>query len=316
MQLSYVSGPSSQPLLGETLGACLDRIAAAHPDAEALVSCHQSLRYTYQELRIEVERIARGSLALGVEPGDRVGIWSANCAEWLILQYAAAKAGAILVNINPAYRLRELEYALRQSGVSILVLARRFRNTDYVDLLTQLAPELRTSSSTPLSLQRLLALRTVVYLGLDGSPGGVSWASLGARGEEVPPSALAARESPLQFDSAVNIQYTSGTTGAPKGATLSHHNFLYTHPAVADVQVIGVPDPKYGEEVCAWVRLHDRHEATIEDIREYCRGQIATYKIPRYVRFTTDFPMTVTGKIQNYRVREISIAELGLEAVR
>jgi fatty-acyl-CoA synthase len=557
---SYVSGSSGQPLLGETIGACFDRIAAAHPDAEALVSCHQSLRYTYEGLRTEAERIARGLLALGVEPGDRVGIWSPNCAEWLILQYAAAKAGAILVNVNPAYRLRELEYALRQSGVSVLVLARRFRNTDYVELLTELAPELRTSCSTALSVQRLPGLRTVVYLGPDDSPGGLSWASLGARGAGVPPSALVERESRLQFDSAVNIQYTSGTTGAPKGATLSHHNilnngyfigerlrytpldrvclpvpfyhcfgcvlgnlaalthgsaivlpgesfdaeaclrtvqderctslygvptmfiaelqhpsfgdyrldslrtgimagapcpieimrqviermhmsevticygmtetspvsfqsevnddletrvstigsihphleckivdpatgaivprgepgelctrgysvmlgywndapstaaaidearwmhtgdlavmrddgytrisgrlkdmiirggeniypreieeFLYTHPAVADVQVIGVPDAKYGEEVCAWVRLHDRHQATIEEIREYCRGQIATYKIPRYVRFSTDFPMTVTGKIQKYRMREISMTELGLEPAR
>jgi fatty-acyl-CoA synthase len=557
---SYVSGPSSQSLLGETIGACFDRIAAAHPDAEALISCHQSLRYTYEGLRREVERIARGLLALGVEPGDRVGIWSPNCAEWLILQYAAAKAGAILVNVNPAYRLRELEYALRQSGVSVLVLARRFRNADYVELLTELAPELRTSDSTPLNAQRLPALRTVVYLGPDGSPGGLSWASLGARGDGVPAAALVERESRLQFDSAVNIQYTSGTTGAPKGATLSHHNilnngyfigerlrytprdrvclpvpfyhcfgsvlgnlaalthgsaivlpgesfdadaclrtvqderctslygvptmfiaelehpsfgryrldslrtgimagapcpieimrqvidrmhmsevticygmtetspvsfqsevnddletrvstigsihphleckivdpatgaivprgepgelctrgysvmlgywndapstaaaidearwmhtgdlavmrddgyarisgrlkdmiirggeniypreieeFLYTHPAIADVQVIGVPDAKYGEEVCAWVRLHDPHQASVEEIREYCRGQIATYKIPRYVRFSTDFPMTVTGKIQKYRMREISIAELGLEALK
>ena len=557
---SYVSGPSSQPLLGETIGACLDRVAAAHPEAEALVSCHQSLRYTYAELRVEVDRIARGLLALGVEPGDRVGIWSPNCAEWLILQYAAAKAGAVLVNVNPAYRLRELEYALRQSGVSILVLARRFRNTDYVELLTELAPELRTSSSTTLNVQRLPALRTVVFLGQDSNPGGLSWPSLRARGNDVPASALVEREARLQFDAAVNIQYTSGTTGAPKGATLSHHNilnngffigerlrytprdrvclpvpfyhcfgsvlgnlaalthgsavvlpgetfdpeaclrtvqderctslygvptmfiaelehssfgryrldslrtgimagapcpieimrqviermhmsevticygmtetspvsfqsevtddletrvstigsilphleckiidpatgavvprgepgelctrgysvmlgywddapstaaaidearwmhtgdlavmredgyarisgrlkdmiirggeniypreveeFLYTHPAIADVQVIGVPDAKYGEAVCAWVRLHDGHQATIEEIREYCRGQIATYKIPHYVRFTTEFPMTVTGKVQKYRMREISVTELGLEPAR
>src|SRR5262245_12479248 len=189
MTLSYVSGRSGQPLLGETIGACLDRVAAAHPNADALVSSHQSLRYTYSELRTDVERIARGLLALGVEPGDRVGIWSPNCAEWLIVQYAAAKAGAILVNVNPAYRLRELEYALRQSGVSVLVLARRFRNTDYVELLTEIAPELRASTSRPLTAERLPALRTVVYLGPDGSPGGLSWPSLGELGDRVPASA-------------------------------------------------------------------------------------------------------------------------------
>ncbi len=555
---SYVSGPSGVPLLGETIGACLDRIAARFPTSDALVSCHQGLRYTYRELRTETERVARGLLALGVARGDRVGIWSPNRAEWLIAQYAAAKAGAILVNINPAYRLRELEYALRQSGVSVLILARRFRNTDYVELLTGLAPEL-TSSGPPadLRVERLPSLRHVVYLGADPNPGGLSWNDLAARGDGVPDSRLAERESALQFDDAVNIQYTSGTTGLPKGATLSHHNilnngffvgerlryapgdrvcvpvpfyhcfgcvmgnlaalthagavvlpgetfdaeaclravqderctslygvptmfiaalehpafasyrldslrtgimagapcpvevmrqvmermhmsevtiaygmtetspvsfqsfvddpvatrvatigsilphleckivdasggvvahgeagelctrgysvmlgywdnpeattgvidaarwmhtgdlavmrddgyvtiegrlkdmiirggenvypreieeFLYTHPAVGDVQVIGVPDQKYGEEVCAWIRLRDGHTATEEGLRDFCRGQIASYKIPRYVRFSTEFPMTVTGKIQKFRMREISIAEIGLLA--
>src|SRR5512134_2433786 len=126
--ISYVSGPSNVPLLGETIGQCLDRIAATFGDRDALVSCHQQVRYSYHELHTEVERVARGLLALGVARGDRVGIWSANRAEWVITQYAAAKAGAILVNVNPAYRLRELEYALGQSGVSVLIAAQRFRN--------------------------------------------------------------------------------------------------------------------------------------------------------------------------------------------
>ena len=540
---SYVHGPSHIPLLGETIGECLDRITVACGERDALISCHQRVRYTYSELHREAERIACGLLALGVEPGDRVGIWSPNCAEWLIAQYALAKVGAITVNINPAYRLRELEYALQQSGVSVLIAARRFRDGDYVAMLNELAP-------------KLPSLRTVVYLGPDREQGGITWHDLAVQGESVAESRLRERESALQFDDSINIQYTSGTTGAPKGATLSHHSilnngffvgerlryttndriclpvpfyhcfgcvlgslaalthgsaivlpaesfdaeaclravqeerctslygvptmfiaqlehpafsryridslrtgimagapcpidvmrqvtermhmpevticygmtetspvsfqssvddplearvatvgtvhphieckivdprtgaavlrgepgelctrgysvmlgywndpeatalaidsarwmhsgdlaavredgyvnivgrlkdmiirggeniypreieeFLHGHPKIGDVQVIGVPDSKYGEEVCAWIRLREGKTATEEEIRDYCRGQIATYKIPRYIRFTTEFPMTVTGKIQKFRLREKMIQELGL----
>jgi len=524
----------------------LNRIVSAFGRHDALVSCHQGLRYTWGQLGATVDRAARGLLSLGVNRGDRVGIFSPNCAEWTITQYAAAKAGAILVNVNPSYRLRELGYALGQSGVSVLVASRGFRSTDYVAMLRQLRPELP-------------ALEHIVYLG-EGEPGHWSWNDLLGRGDATSELSLRERESLLQFDDPVNIQYTSGTTGSPKGATLSHHNilnngffigealaytagdriclpvpfyhcfgcvlgnlaalthgsavvlpgeafdadavlraveterctslygvptmfiaeldspcaryrldslrtgimagspcpievmrrvidrmhmpdvtiaygmtetspvsfqsamddpverrvstvgsihphleckivdpqsghvvprgeagelctrgyavmlgywddqaatdaaidrarwmhtgdlavmrddgavnivgrlkdmiirggeniypreieeFLYTHPAVSDVQVIGVPDVKYGEEVCAWIRLRDGHAATVDDIRDFCRGQIAAYKIPRYVRFTTEFPMTVTGKIQKFRMREISIVELGLgEAAR
>ena len=543
MTRSYVHGPSHIPLLGETIGECLDRITVACGERDALISCHQRVRYTYSELHREAERIACGLLALGVEPGDRVGIWSPNCAEWLIAQYALAKVGAMTVNINPAYRLRELEYALQQSGVSILIAARRFRDGDYVAMLNELAP-------------KLPSLRTVVYLGPDREQGGITWHELAVQGESVRESRLRERESALQFDDSINIQYTSGTTGAPKGATLSHHSilnngffvgerlryttndriclpvpfyhcfgcvlgslaalthgsaivlpaesfdaeaclravqeerctslygvptmfiaqlehpafsryridslrtgimagapcpidvmrqvtermhmpevticygmtetspvsfqssaddplearvatvgtvhphieckivdprtgaavprgepgelctrgysvmlgywndpeatalaidsarwmhtgdlaamredgyvnivgrlkdmvirggeniypreieeFLHAHPKISDVQVIGVPDSKYGEEVCAWIRLREGETATQEEIRDYCRGQIATYKIPRYIRFTTEFPMTVTGKIQKFRLREKMIQELGL----
>ena len=543
MTRSYVHGPSHIPLLGETIGECLDRITVACGERDALISCHQRVRYTYSQLHREAERIACGLLALGVEPGDRVGIWSPNCAEWLIAQYALAKVGAITVNINPAYRLRELEYALQQSGVSVLIAARRFRDGDYVAMLNELAP-------------KLPSLRTVVYLGPDREQGGITWHDLAVQGESVSKSRLRERESALQFDDSINIQYTSGTTGAPKGATLSHHSilnngffvgerlryttndriclpvpfyhcfgcvlgslaalthgsaivlpaesfdaeaclravqeerctslygvptmfiaqlehpafsryridslrtgimagapcpidvmrqvtermhmpevticygmtetspvsfqssvddplearvatvgtvhphieckivdprtgaavlrgepgelctrgysvmlgywndpeatalaidsarwmhtgdlaamredgyvnivgrlkdmiirggeniypreieeFLHGHPKIGDVQVIGVPDSKYGEEVCAWIRLREGKTATEEEIRDYCRGQIATYKIPRYIRFTTEFPMTVTGKIQKFRLREQMIQELGL----
>jgi fatty-acyl-CoA synthase len=547
--LSYVHGASSVPLIGETIGSHFDRIVAAHGNNDALVSRHQGRRYTYRELHAEVERCARGLLAIGVAKGERVGVWSPNRAEWLIAQYATAKIGAILVNINPAYRIRELEYALMQSGVAVLVAAPRFRATDYLAMLRDVGALGRNG--------RFPELRAVVMFDLPPESGNyMGWDQLLERGNDVTVDDLRAREATLEFDDAINIQYTSGTTGSPKGATLTHHNilnngffvgerlrltpadrvcvpvpfyhcfgmvlgnlaamthgativlpgeafdptacletveaerctalygvptmfiaelqhqdfarytldslrtgimagspcpievmhqvidrmhmrevticygmtetspvslqseaddpvdlrvstvgsihphvevkiadpvsgrtlqrgetgelctrgyvvmlgywnnpdatneaidagrwmhtgdlgvmrdngyvnivgrikdmiirggenvypreveeFLYTHPNVADVQVIGVPDAKYGEEICAWIRLKEGAQATQEEIQAFCRGQIATVKIPRYVRFTTEFPMTVTGKIQKYRMREISVEELGL----
>jgi fatty-acyl-CoA synthase len=540
---SYAHGTSETPLLGETIGACLDRIAGRFGERDALISCHQRIRYTYGELHREVERVACGLLSLGVERGDRVGVWSPNCAEWLISQYALAKLGAIMVNINPAYRFRELEHALSQSGVSVLIAAQAFRGANYVEMLEQVAP-------------KLSSLKTLVYLGANRAGRGMMWDELLAGASVVPISQLREREGLLQFDDPVSIQYTSGTTGNPKGAMLSHHNilnngffvgeqihyspddricmpvpfyhcfgcvlgnlaalthgsavvlpsesfdaeaclrtvqeerctslygvptmfiaqldhpafsryrldslrtgimagapcpvevmrqviermhmpevticygmtetapvsfqssphdriearvstigtvhphveckivdpqtgqivprgqsgelctrgylvmlgywndakatteaidgarwmhtgdfaimredgyvnivgrlkdmiirggeniypreieeFLYTHPKISDIQVIGVPDKKYGEEVCAWIRLREGQHATEDEIRDYCRGKIATYKIPRFIRFTTEFPMTVTGKIQKFRMREQMVKELGL----
>jgi len=540
---SYAHGTSETPLLGETIGACLDRIAGQFGERDALISCHQRIRYTYGELHREVERVACGLLSLGVERGDRIGVWSPNCAEWLIAQYGLAKVGAIMVNINPAYRLRELEHALSQSGVSVVIAAQAFRGANYVEMLEQVAP-------------KLSSLKTLVYLGTNRPGRGMMWDELLAGASVVPISQLREREALLQFDDAVSIQYTSGTTGNPKGATLSHHNilnngffvgeqihyrpddricmpvpfyhcfgcvlgnlaalthgsavvlpsesfdaeaclrtvqeerctslygvptmfiaqldhpdfsryrldslrtgimagapcpvevmrqviermhmpevticygmtetapvsfqssphdriearvstigtvhphveckivdpqtgqivsrgqrgelcargylvmlgywndakattdamdgarwmhtgdlaimredgyvnivgrlkdmiirggeniypreieeFLYTHPKISDIQVIGVPDKKYGEEVCAWIRLREGQHATEDEIRDYCRGKIATYKIPRFIRFTTEFPMTVTGKIQKFRMREQMVKELGL----
>lgn len=557
-ELAYVQGVSSTPLYGETIGQAFDRIVAAHSDNEALVARHQGLRYTYRELRTEVDLTARGLIAMGIAKGDRVGIWSPNRAEWAVVQYATAKIGAILVNINPAYRSRELEYALRQSGISLLVAAPRFRDADYAAMIRELVPEIETDRPGEIRSPALPDLSGVVYLGDEPPADEGAWRWEDVRGAAAGTSEddLAKRGTELDFDEPINIQYTSGTTGFPKGATLSHHNilnngffvgecqaltpadrlclplpfyhcfgmvlgnlafmthgatvvlpgeafdplscletveaerctalygvptmfiaelehpefdsfrldslrtgimagapcpvevmrraidrmnlrevtiaygmtetspvstqssttdslehrvgtvgsvhphvevrivdpatnrtvrrgepgelctrgyvvmlgywndpeatrqaidaghwmhtgdlavmledgyvnivgrikdmiirggenvypreveeFLYTHPGVADVQVIGVPDPKYGEAVCAWVKLKEGATETQESLREFCRGKIASYKIPSYVRLTDDFPMTVTGKVQKFRMREISTKELGL----
>jgi fatty-acyl-CoA synthase len=535
--LSYASGVSSLPLLGETIGENLRRTVDEHGEAEALVVPHQHYRATYRQLWEQVSLAARGLLARGVARGDRVGIWSPNRFEWVVVQFATARIGAILVNINPAYRVTELEYALRQSGVSFLLLARAFRQSDYVGMLgtvRTMCPELREA----------LVLE-------DG------WESLLRHGETVPEAALAAVESDLQCDDPINIQYTSGTTGFPKGATLSHHNilnngffvgeavnytpadrvcipvpfyhcfgmvlgnlactthgacivvpaeafdagevlrvteeerctslygvptmfiaeldhpdfeqtdlsrlrtgimagspcpvevmkqvqsrmhmrevticygmtetspvstqsalddplekrvgtvgrvhphvevkivdpetnrcvqrgatgelctrgysvmigywandaataeaidgarwmhtgdlatmdaagyvnivgrikdmiirggdniypreieeFLYGHPDVSDVQVIGVPSERYGEEVMAWIKPREGAHLTGETLEAFCRNQIAGNKIPRYWKFVDAFPMTVTGKVQKYLMREASVEELGLQ---
>jgi len=542
VMLSYSHGASGSALLGETIGTNLRRIAAAHPRAEVLVDAPTGRRWTYAAFDAETDTLARGLIAAGLRAGDRVGIWAPNCAEWVLLQYATAKAGVILVNINPAYRSHELRFALRQSGVRVLVSAQRFKTSDYRAMVGEVGPDLPD-------------LEDVIYL---GTP---QWDALLLAGRSGADAAgsdpLAAREAILSFDDPINIQYTSGTTGFPKGATLSHHNilnnaffigegcrytpadrvcipvpfyhcfgmvlgnlactthgsaivipaagfdpaetlrtvqaerctslygvptmfiaelalaefgsydlstlrtgimagspcpvevmkrvvsemhmtevticygmtetspvstqttadddmdsrvstvgrvhphveikiidpetgrvlprntpgelctrgysvmlgywdepaktaeaidaarwmhtgdlavmdeadylnivgrikdmvirggeniypreveeFLYAHPAIEDVQVIGVPDLKYGEELCAWIRLRPGQELDADQVREYCQGKIAHYKIPRYIRFTTDFPMTVTGKVQKFKMRETSITELGLE---
>jgi fatty-acyl-CoA synthase len=534
---SYVSGVSSTPLLGATIGATFDRTVARFGEREALVSRRQEQRYTYAELAEAVDRVARGLLAAGLEQGERVGIWAPNCTEWALVQFATAKLGIILVNINPAYRTSELEYALRQSGCRVLVAAQQFKSSDYVAMVEEVRPSVET-------------LEQVVFLD------GPDWDALLERGRDVDPGAVAERLAATQFDHPINIQYTSGTTGFPKGATLTHHNilnngyfvglgcryseedricipvpfyhcfgmvmgnlaaislgacmvipapafepvavletvqeerctslygvptmfiaeleherfgefdlsslrtgimagspcpietmrrvvsemhmeevticygmtetspvstqtgaddplekrvgtvgrvhphvevkvidpvterivprgetgelctrgysvmlgyweepektaeaidrgrwmhtgdlavmddegylrivgrskdmvirggenvypreieeFLYAHPDVADVQVIGVPDARFGEELMAWIVPRAGASLDQDAITEFCRGKIAHYKIPRYVQTVDEFPMTVTGKVQKFKLRERAIEELGL----
>jgi fatty-acyl-CoA synthase len=555
-QMSYAHGASSTPLIGETIGDFFDHIASRVPHHEALVSCHQTIRYSYEQLKQQCDQLARALMASDVVKGDRVGIWSPNCAEWILVQLSTAKIGAILVNINPAYRTGEAEYALRQSGCSVLIIAPPFKTSNYAEMIQELCPELVLCEPGSLSATRLPSLRTVVTLGKQNLTGAITWEQLLQRSGSVSPQALAERQATLQFDDPINIQYTSGTTGSPKGATLSHHSllnngffigermglttqdrlcipvpfyhcfgmvcsnlacithgatmvipapvfdplktleavanerctglqgvptmfiselavsdldcfdlsslrtgcmggspcpievmkqvttrmnmkeltviygmtetspvsfqsesatpiekrvctvgrvhphvqckiidpatgaivprgvtgellsrgylvmlgywanpeataaaidgagwmhtgdlatmdnegyvnivgrskdmvtrggeniypreieeFLYSHPKIQDVQVIGVPDEKYGEEVMAWVKLKAGVEATPEELRQFCVGKIAHFKVPRYWRFTDHFPMTVTGKVQKFRMREIATEELGL----
>ena len=559
---SYACGAGSQPLLGRCIGEMLDRSAAVYPNHDALIVRHQNKRYTYRQLRDEVELAARGLLRLGVKKGDRVGIWATNCAEWVVLQFATAKVGAILVNINPANRAFELEYVLRQSECQTLFLGEGFRDCDYIETLrgvleipsTEFAPGAREN----LRSEKLPHLGNVVFLGVRRQPGWMyAWRDLLEMAEEVPDQDLRTRESMLQFDDPINLQYTSGTTGMPKGATLTHHNivnnanfiaaamkftaedrlcipvpfyhcfgmvlanmvcvisgaamvipaaffdpletlraaaeehctalhgvptmfiaelehpefarfdltrlrtgimagspcpievmkrvvremhlremtiayglteaspvitqtttddpidlrvttvgkplphtevkiidvatgevvplgtpgelcargymvmkgyyrsseatraaitedgwlhtgdlatmdahgyvkitgrakdviirggeniypreveeFLFTCPGISDVQVVGVPDLKYGEQVVAWIKLEENARLAAEDIQKFCAGRIAAYKVPKHIKFVDSFPLTVTGKIQKFRMREISIQELKLE---
>ncbi len=206
-ETSYASGTSRVPLLGETIDANLKKAVERFGDREAVVDVAAGRRLTYRELDAEVERVARGLLARGVEKGDRVGIWAPNLLEWFLVQYATARIGAILVNINPAYRTHEVGYVLRQAGISTLVSAPSFRTSDYRAMIEEVRP------GQP-------ALRDVVYVGED------TWDALLADGETVDADAVAVRSAGLGFDDPINIQYTSGTTGFPKGATLSHHNIL------------------------------------------------------------------------------------------
>ena len=556
-QLSYVHGASGTPLIGDTIGVYFDRIAERFAECDALIVRHQQIRWTYGELKERVDAFAAGLLALGLKRGDRVGIWSPNNAEWVITQFATAKAGLILVNINPAYRLAELEYALNKAACVALVTAVQFKSSDYLAMLRELAPELTLAPPGNLHAPQLPELRLVITIGAHSELGMLRFEDVLDIAREAERHPLAPLAEELQFDDPINIQFTSGTTGFPKGATLTHHNilnngfflgqamkfterdrvcipvplyhcfgmvignlgcvthgaamvfpsegfdplttietieaerctavygvptmfiaemdhpdfakfdlsclrtgimagspcpievmkravtsmhlseivigygmtetspasfvsstddplerrvstvgramphveakiidaegrivprgtagelltrgylvmlgywddeektreaidpagwmhtgdlatiddegycnivgrikdmvirggenvypreieeFLYRHPKIQDVQVIGVPDPRYGEELCAWVRLHDGKSATVEEIRAFCQGQIAHYKVPRYVKFVEGFPMTVTGKIQKFLMRQQTIDELGLSA--
>jgi len=559
LALSQAQGATDVPLIEQTIGAFFDAMAARQPDHEALVSVHQGRRYTYRELNEAAHQLASALLRQGLQPGDRVGIWSHNNAEWALMQLATAQVGLVLVNINPAYRTSEVEYALNKVGCKLLVTMACFKTSDYLGMLRELAPEWSHGQPGALEAQQLPHLRTVVWIDEPGQgadePGLLRFSALLAQGDAADPR-VAQVAATLQATDPINIQFTSGTTGFPKGATLTHRNilnngffigecmqltpddrlcvpvplyhcfgmvlgnlacfthgstvvypndgfdaltvlqtvhderctglhgvptmfiaeldhprfkefdlstlrtgimagspcptavmqrvvddmhlseitiaygmtetspvscqsstdtpldkrvstvgtvqphlevkivnpdtgdtmppgqsgelctrgysvmhgywedpaktaeaidtdgwmhtgdlatmdtegyvnivgrikdlvirggeniypreieeFLYRHPAIQDVQVVGVPDAKYGEELCAWVIVKPGQTLDEEAVRAFCKGQIAHYKVPRHIRFVDGFPMTVTGKIQKFKIRDAMKDQLGL----
>jgi fatty-acyl-CoA synthase len=247
---SYVHGSSGPPLIGKTIGALLDEMSAANGSRDALVVAHQKIRWTYSELKSRSDAFASGLLSLGLEPGDRVGIWAPNCAEWTVAQFATAKAGLILVNINPAYRLSELEHVLRTVGCRALISAARFKTSDYIAMIRELVPELGNGGSD-LKSRRLPELRHVISIGNESYAGCLSFDRVLDRGKQLGNERLESVSATIQMDDAVNIQFTSGTTGLPKGATLSHHNLINNAFFVGEATGI---EP--GSRVCIPVPLY------------------------------------------------------------
>jgi fatty-acyl-CoA synthase len=285
-QPSYVSGMSDTELSGDTIGANLDRAVAAHPDREALVDCPSGRRWTYAELADAVDRLAAGLLADGVAKGDRVGIWAPNCPEWVLVQYATARIGAILVNINPAYRVHELEYVLRQSGISVLVSFTAYKTSDYRQMVEQVR------GACP-------DLRTVVYI---GEPSWDRVATGSAPGPE-----LAARAGELSCDDPINIQYTSGTTGFPKGATLSHHNILNNGFFVGELLRYTPQD-----RVCLPVPFYHCFGMVMGNLGATSHGACVVIPAPTFDPAATLRAVATERATSLYGVPTMFIAELGL----
>jgi fatty-acyl-CoA synthase len=247
---SYVHGSSGPPLIGKTIGALLDEVSAADGSRDALVVAHQNIRWSYAELKSRADAFASGLLSLGLEPGDRVGIWAPNCAEWTVAQFATAKAGLILVNINPAYRLSELEHVLRAVGCRALISAARFKTSDYIAMIRELVPELGNGAGD-LKSKRLPELRHVIAIGDGNHSGCLAFDWVLDRGKQLGNERLELVAATIQMDDAVNIQFTSGTTGLPKGATLSHHNLINNAFFVGEATGIAP-----GSRVCIPVPLY------------------------------------------------------------
>ncbi|MDR3765259.1 MAG: AMP-binding protein, partial [Acidobacteriota bacterium] len=233
--LSYSKGPDEPALTELCIGQVLDQMAERYPDSPALIVRQEALRYTWSEFRNEVDRAARGLMALGFRKGDRVGVWATNISQWVLMQFATAKSGVIMVNINLRFRAHELEFVLRQSGCRGLVMEREFRDCNYVETIQHLAPELEFCTPGELRAQRLPELKQVVYIGADTPAGMLNWKDMLERGgNEVTLDEFESRQDSLSCHDTINIQYTSGTTGQPKGAELSHYNVVNNGQFIGD----------------------------------------------------------------------------------
>ena len=248
---SYDHCGSEEKLLGETIGQCLDRVAATYPDNELLVSVPQGLRFTYGAFVQVVNRAAKAFLNLGIRRGDRVAIWSINNYEWVVAQLATARIGAVLVNVNPAYRTHELEYVLRESRARALILIDSFKNSNYIDMLNEVCPEVRECEVGHVESWRFPHLRSVIFIGREQHPGMFTRRSFAELGDELDDQALARAEQDLELDDVINIQYTSGTTGFPKGVLLTHNNILNNAYSVGSVLHL-----QPGDRVCVPVPFY------------------------------------------------------------
>jgi fatty-acyl-CoA synthase len=279
LDISFVHGADAPPLLDCTLGQALELARERWPDREAIVACESGARMSYAQLNSAAEEFGAGLLALGLRPGERIGIWSPNCAEWAVTQYAAAKAGLILVNINPAYRRHELEFVLNKVGCSALVVAARFKSSDYLGMLLELAPELTRCEPGALSAHKLPRLKLVISIEATQFDGFVPFSDVATRAQESDRDALRQIGASLRPHDPVNIQFTSGTTGSPKGATLSHHNIINNSFFVGEAIRTGL-----GDRICIPVPLYHCFGMCMGNLNCLTHGATAVY--PSCSRFS------------------------------
>jgi fatty-acyl-CoA synthase len=277
LDISLVRGTDSPPLLDTTLGRALELAQERWPDREAIVACESGMRLSYAQLNSAADEFGAGLLALGLKPGERIGIWSPNCAEWAITQYAAAKAGLILVNINPAYRKHELEFVLNKVGCSGLVSAARFKTSDYLGMLRELAPELTSCEPGALSARRLPMLKLVISIDAAQFGGMVPFSTVAPRAQRSDREALRQIGARLRPHDPVNIQFTSGTTGSPKGATLSHHNVINNSFFVGEAIRTGL-----GDRICIPVPLYHCFGMCMGNLNCLTHGATAVYPSPGF----------------------------------